>query len=258
MHRRVASPPSSALLENGGCPGRSAAAGYVGVLAAGGHGAVGCPLHVRDHLEHGRLRGSPAPVVGWRTDHIVPTPRVSYPLSAPSPDGGGRGRFAGCSVGIEDKPAGGRAHGLTEQILADVTCGTVGADRMATTERTAIPASPQAAGPAVPESDIGAGGVPGCSGMPGTWKWQPARQSWRIPGPGHRRTPWRLRCRHGEDRPMGAGKPSLERPRNHRRFPPLGATQMASQRWPTYNKGGHLGGPLFGHPKRDSLRGRST
>ena len=128
---------------------------------------------------------------------------------------------------------------------------------MATTERTAIPASPRAAGPAVPESDIGAGGVPGCSGMPGTWKWQPARQSWRIPGAGHRRTPWRLRCRHGEDRPMGAGKPSLERPRNHRRFPPLGATQIASQRWPTYNKGGHLGGPLFGHPQRDSLRGHS-
>ena len=31
----------------------------------------------------------------------------------------------------------------------------------------AIPVSPQAAGPAVPETEIGAGGVPGCSGMPG-------------------------------------------------------------------------------------------
>ena len=31
------------------------------------------------------------PLHGWRTDHIVPTPRVSSPLSAPSPDGGGRG-----------------------------------------------------------------------------------------------------------------------------------------------------------------------
>ena len=29
------------------------------------------------------------------------------------------GRFVGCSVGIEDKPAGSRAHGLTEQLLAD-------------------------------------------------------------------------------------------------------------------------------------------
>ena len=37
-----------------------------------------------------------------------------------------------------------------------------------------IPVSPQAAGPAVPEREIGAGGVPGCSGMPGAWKLQPA------------------------------------------------------------------------------------
>ena len=29
------------------------------------------------------------------------------------------GRFVGCSVGIEDKPAGGRAHGLAERLLAD-------------------------------------------------------------------------------------------------------------------------------------------
>ena len=33
------------------------------------------------------------------------------------------GRFVGCSVGIEDKPAGGRAHGLTEQLLADRSAG---------------------------------------------------------------------------------------------------------------------------------------
>ena len=92
----------------------------------------------------------------------------------------------------------------------------------------AIPDSPQAAGPAVPERDIGAGVVPGCSGMPGAWKSQPARQSSRIPGAGHRRTPWRLRCRHGEGRPIGAGKPGLQRPRNDRRLPPLGGTQMAS------------------------------
>ena len=32
------------------------------------------------------------------------------------------GRFVGCSVGTEDKPAGGRAHTLTEQLLADKSC----------------------------------------------------------------------------------------------------------------------------------------
>ncbi len=31
------------------------------------------------------------PLCGWRSDHIVPTPRVSSSLSAPRPDGGGRG-----------------------------------------------------------------------------------------------------------------------------------------------------------------------
>ena len=31
------------------------------------------------------------PLCGWRFDHIVPTPRVSSSLSAPRPDGGGRG-----------------------------------------------------------------------------------------------------------------------------------------------------------------------
>ena len=69
-------------------------------------------------------------------------------------------------------------------MLVDVTFGTVGPDRMETTERTAIPVSPQAAGPAVPETQISAGGVPGCSGMPGAWKSQPARQSSRNQGVG--------------------------------------------------------------------------
>ena len=45
-----------------------------------------------------------------------------------------------------------------------------------------IPVSPQAAGPAVPERQVGAGGVSGCSGMPGSEKVQPARQSSRIQG----------------------------------------------------------------------------
>ena len=56
---------------------------------------------------------------GWQTDRIVPTPRVSSPLSAPSPMEVEGGRFFGCSVGIEDKPAGDPAHGLTEQLLTD-------------------------------------------------------------------------------------------------------------------------------------------
>ena len=37
------------------------------------------------------LASRETPLHGWRTDHIVRTPRVSSPLSAPSPDGGGRG-----------------------------------------------------------------------------------------------------------------------------------------------------------------------
>ena len=37
------------------------------------------------------LASRETPLHGWRTDPIVPTPRVSSPLSAPSPDGGGRG-----------------------------------------------------------------------------------------------------------------------------------------------------------------------
>ena len=53
---------------------------------------------------------------------------------------------------------------------------------MATTERTAIPVSPQAARPAVSEREIGPGGVSGCTGMPGSEKVQPARQSSRIQG----------------------------------------------------------------------------
>ena len=46
----------------------------------------------------------------------------------------------------------------------------------------AIPVSPQAARPAVSERETGPGRVPGCSGMPGSEKVQPARQSCRIQG----------------------------------------------------------------------------
>ena len=55
--------------------------------------------------------------------------------------------------------------------------GTIGQDRIATTgalSEATIPVSPQAARPAVSEREIGAGGVPGCSGMLGAWKSQPA------------------------------------------------------------------------------------
>ena len=63
----------------------------------------------------------------------------------------------------------------------------------------------------------------GAKHKPGSEKVQPARQSWRIQGgAGHRRTPRRPRRRHGEDRPMGAGKPGAQGPRNDRRFPPPG------------------------------------
>ena len=65
------------------------------------------------------LASRETPLHGWRTDPIVPTARVSSPLSAPSPMEVEGGRFVRCSVGTEDKPAGGRAHTLTEQLLAD-------------------------------------------------------------------------------------------------------------------------------------------
>ena len=46
-----------------------------------------------------------------------------------------------------------------------------------------------------------------------------------------------------EDLPMGAGKPSLERPRNDQRFPPLGvkaveSDQRATQKAPVAHRGG--------------------
>ena len=109
-----------------------------------------------------------------------------------------------------------------------------------------IPVSPQAAGPAVPERENGAGGVSGCSGMPGSEKVQPARQSSRIQGSGHLRTPWRLRCRHGEDRPIGAGKPGLQRPRNDRRFPPPGVKDVPSYGCHPFRRGvAQAGGARF-------------
>ena len=65
---------------------------------------------------------------------------------------------------------------------------------------------------------------------------------------GHRRTPWRPRCRHGEDRPMGAGKPGLQRLKNDRRFPPLGvkaveSDQRATQKATVAHKGGRVTSP---------------
>ena len=52
------------------------------------------PTRRLDHPPTGQprvLASREPPLHGWRTDPIVPTPRVSSPLSAPSPDGGGRG-----------------------------------------------------------------------------------------------------------------------------------------------------------------------
>ena len=81
-------------------------------------------------------------------------------------------------------------------------------------------------------------------------------------GAGHCRTPRRPRCRHGEDRPMGAGKPGLERPRNDLRFPPPGVKDVASYGWTTYKRGvahggGARGGASLQQPQRSTLRGRS-
>ena len=67
--------------------------------------------------------------------------------------------------------------GWTPRLDRIVTIGTIRPDRIATTEplsEATIPVSPQAARPTVSEREIGAGGVPGCSGMPRTWKFQPA------------------------------------------------------------------------------------
>ena len=91
-----------------------------------------------------------------------------------------------------------------------------------TAERADHSGFPTGGGPAVPEREIGPGGVSGCSAMPESEKVQPARQSSWIQGAGgHHRTSRRPRFRHGEDRPMGAGNPGLQRPRNDRSFPPL-------------------------------------
>ena len=71
------------------------------------------------------------------------------------------------------------------RLARTVTIGTIRPDRIATTgplSEPTIPDSPQAAGPAVPEREIGPGAVSGCSAMPGSEKVQPARQSWRIQG----------------------------------------------------------------------------
>ena len=101
----------------------------------------------------------------------------------------------------------------------------------------------QVGGPAVPERGIGPGGVSRCCRMPATWKWQPTRQSSRLRGEGDLRRPWPLRCRHGEDRPTGAGKPGLERSRKDRRFQPPGVKDVASYGWPPYKAGvAHVGG----------------
>ena len=75
--------------------------------------------------------------------------------------------------------------GWTLRLDQTVTIGTIRPDRMATTgplSEPAIPVSPQTAGPAVPEREIGSGDVSGCSAMPGSEKVQPARQSSRIQG----------------------------------------------------------------------------
>ena len=105
-----------------------------------------------------------------------------------------------------------------------------GSDRdHGSTERAGHSGFPQAAGPAVPEREIGAGRVSGCSGMPGAWKSQPA--------------PGRARGIRGQDTVERHGgldpvmekidqpeqeNANLQRPRNDRRFPPPGVKDVPS------------------------------
>ena len=84
----------------------------------------------------------------------------------------------------------------------------------------------------------------------------PSHHSNRL---GHRRRPWRLRCRHGEGRPIGAGKPGPERPRNDRRFPPLGGKAVSSYpRATEQDQAARPGGACIQQPQRFSLRGRPS
>ncbi len=94
--------------------------------------------------------------------------------------------------------------------------------------------------------------------MPESEKVQPARQSSRIQGTGHRRTPRRPQCRHGEDRPMGPGNANLHRPRNDRRFPTLGVKAVSSDGPTPFRRGGvGLTCRRSCYVQRLSLRGRS-
>ena len=96
--------------------------------------------------------------------------------------------------------------------------GTVRPGRIANTgplSEPTIPVFPQAARPTVSERGIGTEGVPGCSGRPRAWKSQPVPGRARGIRGQDCRTPRRPRCRQGEDRPTGAGKPVLQREREN-------------------------------------------
>ena len=104
--------------------------------------------------------------------------------------GGGRGEFppVGGSKGPEPLASPNVLHWVG-WLPGTTRCGAgpaVPASHGAPERRTR---AVQVEGPAVPETEIGAGGVPGRSGMPGAWKSQPARQSSQIQGAGHGRTP---------------------------------------------------------------------
>ena len=62
------------------------------------------------------LASRETPLHGWRTDRIIPTRRVSSPLSAPSSDGGGGGTLCWLLGRHREQTRRGRAHGLAERL----------------------------------------------------------------------------------------------------------------------------------------------
>ena len=91
---------------------------------------VGVGLERHERRQDHAITGQPkviarreVPLLGRRSDRIVPTPWVASPLCASVPMEVEGGRFVGCSVAIEGEREGGRAHGLTERLPGAIRCG---------------------------------------------------------------------------------------------------------------------------------------
>ncbi len=85
----------------------------VGLLSGLGHPL---PQKTSRGQDNGKQSSASKSIRTTRSDCIVPTTTSRFSALCPQSDGGRRGRFVGCSVGTEDKPAGGRSHTLTEQL----------------------------------------------------------------------------------------------------------------------------------------------